>query len=37
LEELVCEHPEMAAYRDKWEHLKPKLKRRKTRRVEDGC
>jgi len=37
LEELVLEYPEMAVYREKWEHLKPKPKRRKARGKTDGC
>lgn len=37
LEELVEEYPEMALYRKKWEHLKAKPKRRRSRGEIDGC
>lgn len=32
LEDLVLEHPEMALYRDKWEHLKPLPKRSRKKK-----
>lgn len=35
LEELVGEYPDLAKYRHKWEHLKPKVKRRRKRVESD--